>query len=141
MMNNGICYVHFSMDDLVGNLFITLKELGYDIDKISYHLIDIYSDILKANLKEVGIVPVFNLSRNHTNSFLDRNKHLYTDYNEEYIRLISDMSTDELIDLYRGYLSNKVVFTMCSNSVKEELQNAYNKLLEASVKIKTKTLE
>ena len=140
-MNNGICYVHFSMDDLVGNLFITLKELGYDIDKISYHLIDIYSDILKANLKEVGIVPVFNLSRNHTNSFLDRNKHLYTDYNEEYIRLISDMSTDELIDLYRGYLSNKVVFTMCSNSVKEELQNAYNKLLEASVKIKTKTLE
>ena len=143
MMNNGICYVHFSMDDLVGNLFITLKELGYDTDKISYHLIDVYSDILKVNLKEVGVISVFNLSRNHTNSFLNRNKHLYTEYNEKYISLVTDMSLDQLIELYHGYFQNRVILTICSDTVKEAVNNAYiNELKENnSAKVKTKALE
>ncbi len=131
--------VHFGIEDLVGNLFITLKEYNYENIKISYHLIDIYSDILKKELKKVGLNSIFNLSRDNTFSFLARNSHLYTEYNDTYIRLITDMSIDDLIELYRGYLLLDAAITIESPTVKEAIVNAYNEELKNN-KVKNRIL-
>ena len=76
-------------EDLVGNLFITLMENGYNTNKISYNLINEYQEILSKNLKENKITPVSKLSRDYTQKFLEDNKGLYSECDEKYIELNS----------------------------------------------------
>ena len=114
-------------EDLVGNLFITLMENGYNTNKISYNLINEYQEILSKNLKENKITPVSKLSRDYTQKFLEDNKGLYSECDEKYIELMHNLTIKTLVNLYRGYLSLDVLRVIKSEKVNKETIEAYEK--------------
>ena len=117
--------VNFEMDDLVGNLFVTLKMSGYDVNRISYHLLDEYINILFLHLQYKRIQTSFKVSRDFKQHFLQNNKDLYLESDEKYIDFIGNMSLDELIEKYCGVLSTKVMGIMHSEAVMREVVAAY----------------
>ena len=95
--------VNFNIEDLIGNLFITLKKAGYDTDEITFELLEEYRKILKIHFEKNDFTPSFFLSRDDTNRFLQENKDMYYLENDT-IYLINDASLEDLINKYHGYL-------------------------------------
>ena len=121
--------IYMEMDDLVGNLLITLLKEGYDVDKIPYSLIDEYTNILSNHFQENNIYPYFGLSRDLTYVFLLRNTDKYYEAEDHRIGLVRRFTVDELINMYQGYLSLEVLLVILDEDVVHETCEAYERYL------------
>ena len=127
MNNSTQIIINLCLEDLVGNLFIYLKEWQEDTNKISYHLIEQYSKILEKYLKAANINPNFILSRNDTLVFLNKYQDYYEDLDRKYVRLKKDLTIDELIDMHRGIINYKALLVIISDEVITETKEYYEK--------------
>lgn len=136
MNNSNQNKINLLLEDLVGNIFIYLKEWGEDTNIISYHFIEEYGKILEKYLNAANIVPTFILSRNDTLVFLDKYQEYYEDLDRKYVKLRKDLTMDELIDLHRGIISVKALIVIVSDEVKSETKEYYEKEIKNNNQIK-----
>ena len=123
-MEKAKCYLE--LQDLVGNLFITLKQAGINEDRLSYRLIDTYADLLLEELSKQHIDVYFRLSRELTDQFLDENQNLYEESADgKSIVLLEDLSASDLVKKYRGYLTVKVLIALVDKGLTIKVLQAY----------------
>ena len=114
------------LEDLIGNLLITLKSNGFDVTELSYDLIAKYENILAKELTNRGCKYCFKLSRDLTHEFLLKNSQYYEQsQDEKSIILVHDLDVEFLISKYRGYLSLNVLKTIISKEVVDKTLNVY----------------
>ena len=104
------------LEDLLANAFIEKLKLDDSDRFISYKEIDLYGEMMIKSICDENAE--LYLSRDITNNVLNK----YSDYYEETengIMLKSDITIDNLIDNFRGYLS---LFLM------KEYISVYNKI-------------
>ena len=117
---------NLELQDLVGNLFITLKQAGINDDRLSYRLIDTYADLLLEELSKQHIDVYFRLSRELTDQFLDENQNLYEESADgKSIILLEDLSDSDLVKKYRGYLTVKVLIALVDKGLTIKVLQAY----------------
>lgn len=112
-------------DDLVGNLFLTLKRNNIETDKVSFELIEEYINILKEELRKKGINLSIHCSRNETNDFLERKNNLYRRC-DNYIEYVGDVPVEQLFEMYIGYLPLVVCSVIVSEYVVNTVIEKYN---------------
>lgn len=118
--------INIYIDDLVGNLLITLKSNGFNAKKLSYELIENYGVTLRDKLLEKDINPSLILSRDGTDKFLFLNENLYSESDDKMsIIVIKNLSLDELILKYRGILSPELLYAMINKDVIAKTIAAY----------------
>ena len=118
-------YIYFSYEDIVGNLFLTLRKLEIYDKKISFALIEDFRDLLYKSLEEKGYEPSHDFSRDTKNSFLSENADLYCCEDDTYIVLEKDLSTKQLTDMYVGCLNLDAIKIMESKDFKNAVLDVY----------------
>ena len=129
-----------SMEDIVGNLFYTLKKGNVDVMEVSYKLIDKYAKIILEELNKVNINCWIDLSRDITNDFLEYNSDLYLDVKDDRnfstgIALVSDLPINYFIEHYQGYLSLEILKVIIDDDVIKKVIDAYNEEIGVKKKI------
>ena len=127
-MSNNEMKAQFNIfiEDLVGNLFYTLKSNNIDVNEISYNLIEKYKCILADNFIKNNIHYRFNLSRDDTYQFLINNSKYYEESEDEKnIVLVHDYDASFFANRYQGYLSLEVLKTILDNEVIDKTIKAY----------------
>ena len=114
------------LETIVGNLFYTLKRNGYDTKKLSYSFIEQYADIIKNSLEEKGKQLFLNLSRDLKRQFLQDRRNIYGECDNKYIVLVKDLTVEELVHRYVGWLPFVIYSTVTNEEVIEKTIELYN---------------
>lgn len=115
------------IDELVGNLFFTLKKNLIPAKEVSFNLIEDYGDLLKNKLKDKNINVLLDLSRDNTIKFLAENRNLYTISEDNSSIIINDNTTLEtLINKYHGYLPLDILLVILDGNVMSKTVEMYN---------------
>ena len=123
--------VRLYIEDLVGNLYYSLKKRNINDTQISYTLINSYEQILAEELNKLNIKYYFDLSRDKTNDFLYYNNDLYKDIKDERgfsvgIELIKDLPLEYFIYNYQGYLTLDLLRIIIDDNTLDRVASAYN---------------
>lgn len=104
-------YIYIGIEDLVGNAIIELVENSYQ-GEVLFSQIDRYGSTVVQILSEQQMPAMLSISRDRTTTFLRDYSHYFTLFsngNEEGIRLRENISSDDLWAKFRGYLSIEVM--------------------------------
>ena len=115
-------YYSFSNDDLIGNIFFTLKKNLIYTNKISLDLVDKYKDILTDifNMKYMKV-----LFKNTTDENIDEEKIYTIDENKDII-LNDNITLEYLIDKYQSVLPLDILLVILDSNVVAQLIKEYN---------------
>lgn len=130
------------IEDLVGNLFYSLKKRNIDTNQVSYKLVDAYENIIAYELDKLNLKCVFDISRDKTNCFLYYNKDIYVDVKDDNdfsigIALVNDLPIDYFIYNYQGYLTLDLLNIIINDNTIDQVIDAYNDEMKDKSKILT----
>lgn len=117
--------INFSYEDIVGLLFLTLKKLGLNVNKVSFSLIEEYRNILFQSLIKKGYKPNHNFRRETKNEFLNNNVGIYRCDDDSDIVLEADLSVSDLTDKYVGYLNYDTIKILESEDFLNAVLDSY----------------
>ena len=138
-ISNNTC-VRLYIEDLVGNLYYSLKKRNIDNAYISYKLIDAYEHIIAEELDKLNIRYYFDLSRDKTNDFLFYNNDIYKDVLDERgfsigIELVKDLPVEYFIYHYQGYLTLDLLRIIIDDNIIDRVVDVYNEELGTKKRI------
>lgn len=137
-MEDKIFYL--KLDDLFYNLITSLKEAGINVDRLSYHDCEVYADIIQkhGSLQNYKIYALLN--RDRTWRFYSDNYEYVEEVswnNVKGIKLKKNLSTNELIEICRGYLPLQLLLLIIDFKVIKDTIDYYkeeNNLTDDDIK-------
>ena len=128
------------IEDLVGNLFYSLKKRDIDANQVSYKLISEYEYIIACELEKINIKCFFDVSRDKTNNFFYYNNDIYADIKDDRgfsiaVGLVNDLPIDYFINHYQGYLSLDLLKVIIADNTIDQVIAAYNEEIGVKQKV------
>lgn len=105
------------IDDLVPNLIIELKLRNIK-DYVTYDEIELYANNIRKQLLKENINLITDMNRNKTSRFFQIYKNYFEEIEQEAkIKLKNNISTEQLINEFRGYLPFNLLLAMINDDV------------------------
>ena len=106
--------------DIIGYILLTFKNNDYDVNEVSYHLINDYLDILSKKLEENRIKPIYKITDDSIQKFIDDNSDLFS-LGEVSYTIIGDITDDRLQKIFTKKVKPDILKVIFSNDVAKEL--------------------